>query len=51
MLFPTDIIFVLECSTTILKSYYYLATSFVSDLVDRLPIDSGLARVGLVKYR
>jgi len=47
---PTDIIFVMDESGSIGTTDFGLMKSFLSQLVGRLDIDSGTARVGLVTY-
>ena len=47
---PADIIFVLDKSGSIHSSDFDLTKSFLSRLVNRLDIDSGKTRVGLVTY-
>ena len=47
---PNDIVFVLDESGSIGPSNFGLMTSFVSQLVAGLDIDSGNTRIGLVTY-
>ena len=45
-----DIVFVLDESGSVTSTNFALMTSFVSDLVAKLDINSGNTRVGLVTY-
>jgi len=47
---PADIVFVLDESGSIGLTDFELMKSFLSQLVARLDIDSGVTRVGLVTY-
>ena len=47
---PTDIIFVVDESSSIGEANYHLQKDFLSALVGRLDIDSGHTRVGLAEF-
>ena len=47
---PTDVIFVMDQSGSIRQDNFDLMKSFLSQLIDRLDIDGGNTRVGVITY-